>query len=130
MPVPGEDAVRGFADAITRSDLDAALQICHPDVEFLSVLAVGGQRYLGHDGIRQYFEDVASAWAEWSVDVERVIPGSDDRVGIFMTMRARGKESGAVWAEETAHIWTLRDGRLLRNEPYRRQEDALRELDA
>jgi len=31
-------------------------------------------------------------------------------------------------AECTAHIWTLADGKLLRNERFREPEQALREL--
>jgi ketosteroid isomerase-like protein len=37
-------------------------------------------------------------------------------------MHFRGKESGAMLSERTAHVWTLRDGRLLRNEPVRRPD--------
>jgi ketosteroid isomerase-like protein len=127
----GEEAkepVRGFADAITRHDLDAALEVCHPEIEFLSVLAVSGLAYVGHDGIRQYFEDIASAWEEWTVDVHRVDAAPDGRVAIVMTMRARGKESGAFLSEWTAHVWTLKDGKLLRNEPFREPEEALRSV--
>jgi ketosteroid isomerase-like protein len=40
----------------------------------------------------------------------------------------RGKESGATWAEQTGHVWTLRDGKLRRNEPYRDPDDAWREV--
>jgi uncharacterized protein len=116
---PGAEAVLGFANAITRGDVPAALEVCHPDIEFLSVLAVSGRAYNGHAGIEQYFRDVASAWAEWRVEVHRVEPIQDGRVAIVMTMHFRGKESGAMLSEPTAHIWTLRDGRLLRNEPIR-----------
>jgi ketosteroid isomerase-like protein len=123
-----ERPVRGFADAITGYDLEAALTVCHPEIEFLSVLAVSGKAYLGHEGIRQYFEDVASAWEEWRVEVHRVTPAPDGRVVIVMTMHARGKESGAGLSELTAHVWTLRDGRLLRNQPFREPDQALREL--
>jgi ketosteroid isomerase-like protein len=108
-----------FANAISRGDLATALEVCHPEIEFLSVLAVSGRAYLGHDGVRQYFEDVGSAWAEWRVEVHSVEPVLDGRVEITMTMHFRGKESGAMLSEETAHIWTLRDGLLLRNEPIR-----------
>jgi ketosteroid isomerase-like protein len=112
----------GFADAITRGDVEAALDVCHPEIEFLSVLAVSGRAYLGHDGIREYFEDVASAWAEWRVEVHGAQVLADGRVEIVMTMHYRGKESGAMFSERTAHLWTLRDGRLLRNEPVRRPD--------
>jgi ketosteroid isomerase-like protein len=128
MATPGEELVLAFADAITCGDLEAALPLCHPEIEFLSVLAVSGRAYLGHRGIRKYFDDVASAWAEWRVEVHQVVEAPDGRVGIVMTMHLRGKESGAVLSERTEHVWTLRDGRLLRNVPYREPGAAWREL--
>ena len=128
---PGNDEpVRRFADAINRSDLDAALAICDPEIEFLSMLGISGRRYLGHEGIRQYFDDVASAWGEWRVEVHRVAAAPEGRVAIVMTMHVRGKESGAVLSERTEHVWTLRDGRLLRNQPYREAGAALRAVGA
>jgi ketosteroid isomerase-like protein len=123
-----EDSVRGFARAVTQGDVDAAIAVCDPEVEFLSVLAVGGRAYKGHDGIREYFEDVSSAWSEWTVDVERVLAGPDGRVAIVMTMHGRGRESAAAFSERTGHVWTLRNGKLLRNEPYRDAEGALAEV--
>jgi ketosteroid isomerase-like protein len=128
MGAPGEHAARAFAFAISADDLEAALEICHPEIEFLSVLAVSGRRYLGHDGIREYFDDIHSAWGEWRVEVHRTVAGPDGRVAIVMSMHARGKESGAILSERTDHIWTLRDGKLFRNEPFREPGEALREL--
>ena len=128
MQTRGEAAAHGFAVAITTGDREGGLAVCHPEIEFVSMLGIGGRSYLGHDGIREYFQDIESAWAEWNVEVERVSEGVDGRVAIVMTMRARGQESGVELTQRTAHIWTLRDGRLLRNEFYREPEDALREL--
>jgi ketosteroid isomerase-like protein len=128
MRPPSDKPVRGFAEAITSSDLDAALEVCHPEVEFLSVLAVDGKAYLGHDGIRQYFEDVTSAWDEWTVEVHRTADLPDGRVVIEMTMHARGRESGLPIAVFAAHVWTLKDGKLLRNQPFREPEQARREV--
>jgi ketosteroid isomerase-like protein len=129
MRIEGVEAARRFADAVTRGDPESAVGVSHPEIEFHSMLGISGRAYVGHEGIRQYFDDVESAWAQWSVEVERIAEGADGRVAIVMTMHARGKESGASLAERTAHIWTLRDGKLLRNEPYREPEQALRELD-
>jgi ketosteroid isomerase-like protein len=129
MGSSGEDPVRVFSDAVTAGDVEAAVAVCHPEIEFMSVLAVSGRRYRGHDGIREYFEDVASAWAEWRVEVHEIVPGADGRVAIVMSMHVRGKESGLILSERTDHIWTLKDGLLLRNEPYREPGAALRELE-
>ena len=125
METEAERSVRRLAAAITRGDPDAAVAVCDPEVEFLSVLAVSGRAYRGHDGIREYFDDVSSAWTEWRVDVHRVAAAADGRVAIVMTMHMRGKESGAALAQRTGHIWTLRNGKLLRNRPFREPEQAL-----
>jgi len=128
MGAENEEPVLRFADAVTHADVEAAVALCDPEVEFLSVLAVSGRAYRGHDGIRQYFDDVSSAWAEWRVEVHRVAAAADGRVAIVMTMHYRGKESGAAFSDRTGHIWTLRNGKLLRNQPYREPEQALRDL--
>ena len=128
METASEEPARLFAEAITRCDPEAAVAVCHPRVEFHSMLDISGRFYRGHDGIRRYMDDVASAWDEWRVEVDRITEGPDGRVLIVMTMHARGKGSGVSLAECTAHIWTLGDGKLLRNEPFREPEVALREL--
>jgi ketosteroid isomerase-like protein len=125
-----EDALRRFAEAVTLGDVDAAIAVCDPEVEFLSILAIGGRAYKGHDGIRQYFDDVASAWSDWTVDVERVLAGADGRVAIVMTMSGRGRESAAEFSERTGHVWTLRNGKLLRNQPFRDPDQVLAEVGA
>jgi ketosteroid isomerase-like protein len=126
METVNEAPVRGLAEAIDRYDVDAALAVCHPEIEFLSVLAVSGRAYVGHDGIREYFGDIASAWDEWRVEVHRVTGAPDGRVVIEMTMHARGRQSGATLSEFTGHVWTLRNGKLLRNQPFRRPEEVRR----
>ena len=60
MAAHSDEPVRRFADAISRCDDDAALAVCDPEVEFLSVLAVDGRAYVGHAGIRRYFDDIMS----------------------------------------------------------------------
>jgi ketosteroid isomerase-like protein len=125
MPAAGEQAARTFAETITSGDRLAAIAVCHQEIEFKSMLGLTGVRYLGHAGINRYFDDVESAWEDWSVDVEQTVEGPDGRVAIVLTMHARGKGSGVPLAIRAAHIWTLRDGKLVRNELYRNPDDAL-----
>jgi ketosteroid isomerase-like protein len=128
MATESEQAAIRFAEVITNGDRDGALDVCHPEVELDSMLGISGRAYIGHAGILEYFDDVESAWEHWSVEVEQTAQGADGRVAIVMTMHARGKESGVTIAARTAHIWTLKDGRLVRNELYREPEQALRDL--
>jgi ketosteroid isomerase-like protein len=128
MPTPNEAAAIGFADAVTRCDRDAALAVCHPDVELDSMLGMSGHAYAGHAGILEYFDDVESAWDHWRVEVEQAVEGPDGRVAIVMTMHAKGTGSGLVLEARTAHVWTLRDGLLRQNRLYRDPVHALRDL--
>jgi ketosteroid isomerase-like protein len=128
METANEAAARRFAEAITTGDRETGVAVCHPEIEFRSMLGISGRAYVGHDGIQEYYDDIESAWAEWSVEVERVAEAPDGRVAIVMTMHARGKGSGAGVSQRTAHVWTLRDGLLLRNEFHPQPERALRAL--
>jgi hypothetical protein len=57
--------VRASADAITDRDLELTLELCHPEVEFLSLMAQReASPYRGYAGIRNYFKDVDATWEE------------------------------------------------------------------
>jgi ketosteroid isomerase-like protein len=128
MDTPNEAAARRFADAISDHDREAGVAACDPEVEFRSMLGISGRAYLGHDGIREYFDDIDSAWAEWGVEVERISEGKDGRVAIVLTMHARGRGSGLELDERGAHVWTVKNGKLLRNELHHDPDAALESL--
>jgi ketosteroid isomerase-like protein len=113
------ELVRRFAEAITDRDAAARVAACDPDVVFRSVLDLRGRDYVGHQGIRQYVDDVSSAWEEWRVELHRAAVVPDGRAAVAMTVHARGRLSGAALPVRAGHVWVLRNGRLWRNEPYR-----------
>ena len=125
MTPAGHQVVLDFANAIDVRDVEGAVALCDPEVEFLSVLALDGHAYVGHEGIRRYFTEVTAAWEHYQVEVHRVVDAPDGRVAIVMTMHARGRGSGVTLSDPTGHVWTLRDGRLLRNRVFRRPAEAL-----
>ena len=121
-------AARRLADAITQRDLDAALEVCHPEIEFSSMLAeLEGSTYRGHAGVRRYFDDVASTWEEWRNEPEQVMSAPDGRVLIVLRMHIRGKGSGVPIERRAAHVWELREGKLWRSTPYADPKQALRD---
>jgi ketosteroid isomerase-like protein len=123
--------VRSFADAITARDLDAALEVCHPEVEFYSLMAqLDARPYSGHGGIRRYFQEIDATWEEWRVVVEQLTPAPDGRVVIVMSTHMRGKESGVPFTQRIANLWEFKDEKLLRATLYRDPADAMRAIEA
>jgi ketosteroid isomerase-like protein len=122
--------VRAFADAITERDLEAALELCHPEIEFFSLMAqLDARPFRGFAGIRRYFRDVDATWDEWRVDVERLLAAPDGRVVIVMSTHMRGKGSGLPLAQRVANIWEFKDEKLWRATMYRDPADALRAIE-
>jgi ketosteroid isomerase-like protein len=125
------NVVRAFADAITARDVEAALERCHPEIEFFSLLAqLEARPYRGLGGIRRYFKDIDATWEEWRVEVEQLVASPDGRVVIVMSTHMRGTGSGLPFAERVANVWEFRDEKLWRATLYRDPADALRAIEA
>jgi ketosteroid isomerase-like protein len=123
--------VRAFADAITARDLEAALEVCHPEIEFSSLMAqLDARPYSGHAGIRRYFGEIDATWEEWRVEVEQLVPAPDGRVVIAMSTHLRGKGSGLPLAQRIANVWEFRDEKLWRASLHHDPADALRAIGA
>jgi ketosteroid isomerase-like protein len=121
--------VRAFADAITERDVEAALELCHPEIEFSSLMAqLEARPYSGHAGIRRYFKDIDATWDEWRVDVEQLLSGEDGRVVIVMSTHMRGKGSGLPLTQRLANVWEFKDEKLLRATLHRDPADGVRAI--
>jgi Icc protein len=119
--------VQGFADAITERDVEAALELCHPEIEFFSLLAqLEANPFRGLPGVRRYFKEIDATWEEWRVDVEQLVPAPDGRVVIVMSTHMRGRGSGLPFAERVANVWEFKDEKLWRATLHRDPADALR----
>ena len=119
--------VRAFADAITDRDVEWALELCHPEVEFFSLMAqLEASPYRGSAGIHRYFGEIDATWDEWRVEVEQLVAAPDGRVVIVMSTHMRGRGSGLPFAERVANVWEFKDEKLWRATLYRDPAEALR----
>jgi ketosteroid isomerase-like protein len=117
---------RAFA-AFNERDLAATLELFDPEMEFLpqqtATLAREGRPYRGHDGVREYFEDVARLWKELDV-IPQEYRDLDDTVLALGRVYARGTD-GLLVDSPTGWVWRLRDGKVIACRVYPAQEDAL-----
>ena len=104
------EIVRAIYDAFARRDIDGLLAYVSPDCELdlrgTARLVGRADPYRGHDGVRQYFADVAEQWEELVLHAEdfRIIPGSVIVIG-HVTGRHDGVDvrRSSVWTGRVAH---------------------------
>ncbi len=116
---------RGFA-AFERGDLDAAVADIASDCEFVPTGALPGGRgvYRGPEGYKRFSGWVRDEFEDAHVDVTD-LTDAGDHVLVSLTIRGRGRQSGATTTWELWHVWTVRDGRFIHGQAFSRKADAL-----
>jgi ketosteroid isomerase-like protein len=91
-------------------DLERVEAVLDPDVVFVAV--TGGligrtEPYRGHEGMREYFTDVARIWDELVLT-----PREFEEVGdaILVTGRVSARSPSRMISGSTGWVWRVRDG--------------------
>jgi ketosteroid isomerase-like protein len=102
----------------------------HPDAYAEDVVFVvsgpEGGEYHGREGLAFAWRDFLSAWEDFRVEAERVLPGREGMYVLLLRNIGRGKGSGMLIEAEVANVMTMRDGRIARLEMFWDREAALR----
>ena len=118
-------------DAFNRHDPEAMVALFDPKCEWLPAIEaeVEGEPvvYLGHDGLRQYFKDVAESFEEYRFDVSEC-RDLGTRVLLLGRLSARGRGSGVELASDLAALFHVRDGKVTRFVAYWDRDRALEDL--
>lgn len=114
-----EDAVQGRWE-------ESARQL-GPDAEWHGTVGglTEGSVWRGPEQIRELFEqEDAEAWEERRLEAEEFIDAGDCVVVLLHEFR-RGKGSGVEMETDTAVVYGMRDGRVVRIQGYMDRADAL-----
>jgi len=108
------DVARAFTDALNAGDIEAAIAVCDPEIEFHSTFAaVGGAVYRGHGGMRRWLRDMEDGWERIESTPEAFFD-LGDRLLVFTRVRGRGRRSGVEAELATAHLTRVREGQVVR----------------
>jgi ketosteroid isomerase-like protein len=124
-----ETARRDF-EAFNRTFAEGApdfFERLDPDIEWIPVNALlEGTTYHGHQGVRQWIEDVKRDWAEFEAKPEHFLDLGDDRVLALGTWRARGR-GGDVMLDipQAAWLGQYRERKLIRMQTFTERSKAL-----
>lgn len=106
--------------------VDAVLEFVHPEFEgsVPPELSAEPDTYLGHEGIRRYFESFYEAVDEVSFAPES-FEEVGDRIVIPFAVRVRGRTTGLEAEQRAVMVWELRDGKVFRIESFVDRRQAL-----
>jgi ketosteroid isomerase-like protein len=108
------EIVRTIYAAFAARDVERVVELADPECEVrLERTAQASGRtepYRGHDGVRQYFADVASLWDELVLEADdiRAVPGS-----VIVMGQIQGRTNGETLRRRVMWTWRLRDGKAL-----------------
>jgi ketosteroid isomerase-like protein len=121
------EIVRESWEAYKRGDMDALFDFYDPAVvwDMTHAYVPGIGVYHGHDGIREFFREWGTFFAEYQAEPQQFM-AADENVMVRVRQAGRGRSS-SVNVEMPAYwqVYRLRDGRAVRVEIYRDEADAL-----
>jgi len=112
-----------FAD-LKAGDLDSFLEFFATDVVIDMVDAPDADTYVGHDGVRQWFDAVYGPWDAVHVEATGFIQAGDWTVA-QLDCTLRGEASGVELELPITAVHQFRSGRIARDRLYLDRADAL-----
>jgi ketosteroid isomerase-like protein len=121
-------SLRPDAAGFVRGEFDDVfLDYFHPDFELMppsSYPDTYESAYRGLEGAHRWFRQMDEIWDDWRFEAERFFDAGN-RVVVFVRVSGSAKQSGAALAISTAHVLTLRDGRVTRTDVFLDRLEAL-----
>jgi hypothetical protein len=120
------ELVRAWIRACNGTDPETAVALCDPAFEMTeSSTLPGAVTTSGLEGLRRYFAGWRRNWSEWDWQEKEVHDIPPDKVLVMAVLRLRGLRSG-IWVEHGwAYLFTVRDGKLLRQDGFDEKAQAL-----
>jgi ketosteroid isomerase-like protein len=127
-PDENVEIIRRSWEAWMDRDMDRAAADWHPDIVW-DITRHEDAPDTVHHGIAEVMEMIANWMASfraYELIIERFEPAGDD-VLLLLRRRARDRTSGESADRFAAHVWTVRDGKVVLIRSYSDIEEARRE---
>jgi ketosteroid isomerase-like protein len=120
------ELVRRLYGALSRQDIEAALDECDDDMEYDWSRSVGPFKgiYRGRDEIRAMWISFREAVEEAAFELQEGIDVEPHVIAV-VAVRIRGRGSGVEVAGVGAHVWTVDDGKASGFRLFQNKDEAL-----
>jgi ketosteroid isomerase-like protein len=117
--------VREVFEAFAARDIERIIALADPAIVFTAVTGgvVGrAEPYRGHEGLREYFRDMAEVWDELVLKPREFRQVGDS---VLVTGRVSARSPARVVSGSTGWVWRVRDGRVVYGHVYQSAADAV-----
>jgi ketosteroid isomerase-like protein len=119
------EAVRHGYEAWNRGDVDAVLELVHPDIEWRpGEDAPEAGENQGRGGFRGFIESWLESFEDLNIVPQELLIEGDCVIAV-VHQRGRGRGSGVEIDVVTAHVWEIEDGRAVGWYAFRNRTAAL-----
>ena len=110
------DIIKGLYDAFAKGDVPGVLAVMDPMINWTEAEGfIYGGTYIGPDAILEnVFMKFATEWEGFSAVPGHFVDDGDNTVVALGTYSGKYLKTGKSISVPFAHVWTLRDGRIVR----------------
>ena len=121
------EMVRRGYELFNHGDVEGSLDMLHPEIEWHTYIVPGpgGGTYHGHDGVRELWSDAKRVFGGFKNIPEQILE-TRDQVVAFVRVEGVGTQSGVPVEARIAHLYSFRDGKVIRIESFENRDEALR----
>jgi ketosteroid isomerase-like protein len=121
------ERVREAVEAMNARDIEAALKVAHPDIEWRTLDAFpDAGTYRGPEGVLAFFQTWLDTFTDFQLHLEACEAVDEDRVLARLRVSGIGAESGArVESPQFFQLSEFRDGLMIRARMFPTESEAL-----
>jgi ketosteroid isomerase-like protein len=121
------DRLREAVEAINRRDIDGALNLSHPDIEWQTLDSFpDAGTYHGPEGVRSFFQTWLDTFKGFRLHLEKCEAVDNNRVLARFRVSGEGVESGVeVESPPFFQLLEYRDGLMIRTRMFQTESEAL-----
>jgi ketosteroid isomerase-like protein len=124
MPQENLEIVRRLYESMNTRDAGGTAELLHPDAEWIPDSRVAEGPVRGRENIISFFADRGEMFHQLLSEIERSWE-KDDTVLVFLRVAGSGEASGAGFEIRIGHLWTVRDGLVVRGQGFGDRDQAL-----
>jgi ketosteroid isomerase-like protein len=126
VPSANVELVRGLYEAWLAGDREAAIAGVDPAIEWIEPAdSPDPETHYGYEGVERSMAHWTEGFDEYGFDILSVRDLGGGRVLGCLLQRARAGGSTVPVEDMLFHIWTIRNGRAVRAEMFRTEQEAL-----